>query len=314
MVQQVAKGITLYSGLLSLGEAFPLIKKYDLFGAGRKIRGNLMRFDVLMNAVILKHEEEKKLGGVRATKDAMDNLLEYSEYRNQTSAEVKLAKKGIKGLFLDLFIRGTDTTSVALEWALAELINHPNTMKMLQNEIDSVVGSTRLVQESDIPSLPYLNAVVKETLRLHLSLPLVFRKCREDCMISGYNISKNSRVVVSIYAINRDPDVWENAIEFIPERFLGNTLNPVDHEDKPDDLKDQNFDYVPFGGGRRGCPGAALATAVLHITLATLVQGFDWKIEGKVNIEEGVGLSAAMSHPLVCYPILRMDPSILLSK
>lgn len=207
---------------------------------------------------------------------------------------------------------GTDTTSVALQWAMAELLNHPSALKKLQLEIDSIVGLNRLVHESDVSNLPYLHAVVKETLRLHPSLPLVFRKCREDCKINGYTIAKNSRIVVNLYAINRDPDAWEDAEDFIPERFLENPMDAIAHDD-PEDIKGQNFSYVPFGGGRRGCPGAGLAMAVLHLSLAAIVQCFDWKTKGgeKVNMEEGAGFSAAMAHPLNCYPILRVNPSVL---
>ncbi|KAL0404973.1 UNVERIFIED_CONTAM: 3,9-dihydroxypterocarpan 6A-monooxygenase [Sesamum radiatum] len=231
----------------SLGEAFSLLKKYDLFGAGRKVKALLLRFDALMDGIILKHEEENQ----RERKDMMDILLRISE---DPTAEVKLTKMGIKGLFLDLFLGGTDTTSVAIQWAMAELLNHPSALKKLQNEIDTVVGLSRLVDESDVPNLPYLQAVVKETLRLHPSLPLVFRRCREDCKINGYPIAENSRIVVNLYAINRDPDAWENAAEFVPERFLVNTIDAIAHDD-PEDMKGQNFSYVPFGGGRRAALG-----------------------------------------------------------
>ncbi|KAL0339594.1 UNVERIFIED_CONTAM: 3,9-dihydroxypterocarpan 6A-monooxygenase [Sesamum radiatum] len=182
-----------------------------------------------MDGIILKHEEENR----RERKDMMDILLRISE---DPTAEVKLTKMGIKGLFLDLFLGGTDTTSVAIQWAMAELLNHPSALKKLQNEIDTVVGLSRLVDESDVQNLPYLQAVVKETLRLHPSLPLVFRKCREDCEINGYPIAKNSRIVVNLYAINRDPEAWENAAEFVPERFLVNTIDAIAHDD-PEDMK-----------------------------------------------------------------------------
>ncbi|KAL2471081.1 Cytochrome [Abeliophyllum distichum] len=172
----------------------------------------------------------------------------------------------------------------------------------------------KLVDESDIPNLPYLHAVVKETLRLHPSLPLVFRKCREDCSIKGFPIAKNSRIAVNLYAINRDPNDWEDAAEFKPERFLINiAINAIGHADQ-EDMKVQNYCYVPFGGGRRGCSGANLAISLLHITLAASIQCFHWKIKGaeKVDMEEGAGFSVPMAHPLVCYPILRVNPSDLL--
>lgn len=207
----------------------------------------------------------------------------------------------------------TEETSVALQWALAELLNHPKALKKLQDEIDTTVGLKRLVEESDIPNLPYLRAVIKETLRLHPSLPLVFRKCQEDSKINGFPIAKNSRIAINLYATNRDPKVWEDAAEFEPERFLINAINTIGLADE-EDMKGQNFSYVPFGGGRRGCPGANLATSALHITLAALIQCFHWKIKGaeKVNMEEGAGFSVPMAHPFVCYPISRVNLSDIL--
>ncbi|KAL2488695.1 Cytochrome [Forsythia ovata] len=273
-IREIARGITQLSGLLSLGEAFTLLKKYDLFGAGRKVKALLLPFDALMDGIISKHEMEIR-DGKRERKDMMDILLRISEDK---TSEVKLTKADIKGLFLDLFLGSTEETSVALQWALAELLNHPNALKKLQDEIDTTVG-----------------------------------KCREDCSIKGFPIAKNSSIAVNLYAINRDPNAWEDAAEFKPERFLINAINAIGHADQ-EDMKGQNFSYVPFGGGRRGCPGANLAISVLHITLAALIQCFHWKIKGaeKVDMEEGAGLSVPMAHPLVCYPILRVNPSDLL--
>nr|XP_009763613.1 PREDICTED: uncharacterized protein LOC104215499 [Nicotiana sylvestris] len=166
-------------------------------------------------------------------------------------------------------IARTDTTSVALQWALAELLNHPKSIKKLQQEIDRIVGvKNRLAEDLDIQNLPYLQAVVKETLRLHPSLPLVFRKCREDCEINGYKILKDSRLVVNLYAVNRDSNVWADADDFVPKRYLNLNENLAIEPDELEAIKeDQNFCYMPFGGRRRGCPGAGLAAAVLHRTL-----------------------------------------------
>ncbi|XP_015055307.1 3,9-dihydroxypterocarpan 6A-monooxygenase [Solanum pennellii] len=310
-IREIAKGIVLLAGQLGLGEIFGPLKKYDLLGAGRKAKALLLKFDKLMDGIIKKHEDERRVGG-KERRDMMDILLEIADDEN---AEMKLTRNGIKGLFLDLFLGGTDTTSVGLQWGIAELLNHPKALKKLQEEIDRVVGPNRLVDDSDIPNLPYLQAVVKETLRVHPSLPLVFRKCREDCVVNGYTIPKNSRLVLNIYAINRDPNEWRDADEFIPERYLVNSGGGEENQlaIEPDELeamKGQNFCYVPFGGGRRGCPGAGLAAAVLHRTLGILIQCFDWKIKGdeKLDMEQGVGFSSAMVHPLICYPVVRVNP------
>ncbi|PHT36156.1 hypothetical protein CQW23_23856 [Capsicum baccatum] len=268
-IRDIAKGITLLSGKLGLGEVFGPLKKYDLLGAGKKTKALLLKFDKFMDAIIKKHEVERRTGR-KDRKDMMDTLLETADDEN---AEMKLTGNCIKGLLLDLFLGGTDTTSVGLQWALAELLNHPKTLKKLQEEIDRVVG--------------------------------------EDCAVNGYRIPKNSRLVLNVYAINRDPNEWRDADEFIPERFHVNSgENLAIEPDELESMKRQNYCFVPFGGGRRGCPGAGLAAAVLHRTLGVLIQCFDWKIKGaeKLNMEQGAGFSSAMVHPLICYPVMRVSP------
>ncbi|KAH0751779.1 hypothetical protein KY285_004927 [Solanum tuberosum] len=275
-IREIAKGIVLLAGQLGLGEIFGPLKKYDLLGAGKKAKALLLKFDKFMDGIIKKHEDERRVGG-KERRDMMDILLEIADDEN---AEMKLTSNGIKGLFLDLFVGGTDTTSVGLQWGLAELLNHPKALKRLQEEIDRVVGPNRLVDDSDIQNLPYLQLLV-----------------------------------LNIYAINRDSNEWRNADEFIPERYLVNSGGGEENQlaIEPDELeamKGQNFCYVPFGGGRRGCPGAGLAAAVLHRTLGVLIQCFDWKIKGaeKLNMEQGAGFSCAMVHPLICYPVMRVNP------
>lgn len=195
---------------------------------------------------------------------------------------------------------GTDTQSVATQWAMAELINRPRVFHKLREEIDSIVGSTRLVKESDIPSLPYLQAVVKETLRLHTSAPFIIRECIHDCKVDGYDIKAKTRVMISAFAIMRDPDSWKDPNEFVPERFLVNS----------EEAKGQDFRYVPFGSGRRGCPGAALASMVMQMTIGRLVQCFEWQLKDgeKADMDIAPGFSAEMKAPLLCFTSIRFDP------
>nr|XP_016436223.1 PREDICTED: cytochrome P450 93A2-like [Nicotiana tabacum] len=184
-----------------------------------------------MDWIIKKHEEERRARS-KEKKDMMDILLGIAEDKN---TEIKLTRNGIKGLFLDMFLGGTYTTSVALKWALAELLNHPKTIKKLQQEIDRIVG-------------------VKTDW--------------EDCEINGYKILKDSRLVVNLYAVNRDSNAWADADDFVPKRYLNLNENLAIEPDELEAIKEgQNFCYVPFGGGRRGCPGAGLATPILHRTL-----------------------------------------------
>lgn len=201
---------------------------------------------------------------------------------------------------------GTDTSAISVQWVIAELINHPKVFKKLRDEINSVVGPNRLVRESDIPNLPYLHTVVKETLRLHPPSPVVLRASIEDCQINGFDVKANTRMLVNVYTIQRDPNLWKDPEEFIPERFAANhNANSSQME-----MKGQIFNFFPFGSGRRGCPGVTLALAVVQSSVAVLVQCFDWKAKDgeKIDMQEGSGFSMGMAKPLVCYPITHMNP------
>ncbi|CAN0927700.1 3,9-dihydroxypterocarpan 6A-monooxygenase [Linum grandiflorum] len=221
-------------------------------------------------------------------------LVGALETYNDPNAELKLSENDIKSFLLDIFFAGTDTSSSAMQWAMGELINHPKSFKKLRAEIDSVVGPTRLVKDSDVPNLPYLRAVIRETLRLHPSAPLIIRECAEDCLVNGFSVKSKTRVLVNVYAIMRDPKSWTNPDEFDPERFM---------EDS--EYKGQNFRYLPYGSGRRGCPGASLAMMMMHAAVGCLVQCFDWKVKsGEVlDLNPGPGFAAEMGSTLECYPI-----------
>ncbi|KAA8518233.1 hypothetical protein F0562_015707 [Nyssa sinensis] len=306
-IRELVKEILDIAPNFSLGEMLGPLNKFDLFGYGRKLKTMLLQFDRLVEGIMVEHEK-KKTDGEKERKDMMDILLKI--YGDET-AEVKLTRKDIKSFLMEIFMAGTETVSVSLKWTLAEVINHPEVFKKLREEINTVVGPTRLVEESDIPNLPYLQATVKESLRLHAPAPLVFRKCREDCKISGYNILANDRIIFNLYAIMRDPDSWEDPTAFKPERFLVSSMDNHVHQQQVDIKGSQNvFNYMPFGSGRRGCPGASLASTVTQAGIAMAVQCFDFQVKGadKVDMEEGSGLSSGMAHPLVCYPITHINP------
>lgn len=169
----------------------------------------------------------------------------------------------------DMFVGGTDTTSTALEWAMAELVKNPTSMKRAQEEIRSVVKGKSKIHMKDIEKMDYLKCVVKETLRLHPSLPpLVPRETATNLKWRGYDIPAKTRVFVNAWAIQRDPQVWDNPEDFLPDRFLNNTV----------DLNGQNFQFIPFGAGRRGCPGISFALAAIEYVIANLLYWFDWKL------------------------------------
>ncbi|EFH59538.1 hypothetical protein ARALYDRAFT_898531 [Arabidopsis lyrata subsp. lyrata] len=206
---------------------------------------------------------------------------------------------------VELFVGGTDTSVQTTQWTMAEIINKPDVLVRLREEIDSVVGTSRLIQETDIPNLPYLQAVVKEGLRLHPPFPLLTRKFEERCEIKGFYIPEKTFLVINAYAWMRDPDSWEDPNEFKPERFLGSSR--LGQEDERDEAQK----YIPFGGGRRGCPGSNLASIFIGTAIGVMVQCFDWGIKGdKVNMEETFeGLTLTMVHPLKCTPVPRTQLS-----
>jgi cytochrome P450 len=197
-------------------------------------------------------------------------------------------------LLQDMFAAGTDTNFITLDWAMTELIMNPHVMEKAQAEVRSVVGDRRVVQESDLPRLNYMKAVIKEILRLHPAAPvLVPREALEDVIIDGYNIPAKTRIYVNAWGMGRDPELWENPETFEPERFMGSGI----------DFKGQDFELIPFGAGRRICPAITFGIATVEIALAQLLHSFDWKLppglEAKdIDNTEAFGISMHRTVPL----------------
>lgn len=210
----------------------------------------------------------------------------------------------------NMFAAGTDTSSSTTEWAIAELIRNPNMMAQVQQELDSVVGQDRLVSELDLPNLPYLQAFIKETFRLHPSTPLSLpRVANESCEVFGYHIPKGTTLLLNVWAIARDPKEWADPLEFRPERFLpGGEKASVD-------VRGNDFEVIPFGGGRRICAGMNLGIRVVQLLTATLAQAFDWELADglspeKLNMEEAYGLTLQRKVPLMVQPKPRLAPHL----
>uniref|UniRef100_A0A5B7BAN2 Geraniol 8-hydroxylase n=1 Tax=Davidia involucrata TaxID=16924 RepID=A0A5B7BAN2_DAVIN len=199
-------------------------------------------------------------------------------------------------MLLDLYIAGNDTTSNTLEWAMAEVLQNPETLKRARAELDQIIGKGNPVEESDIARLPYLQAIVKETFRLHPPVPfLIPRKVEADVEVCGFIVPKGAQVLVNAWAIGRDPSTWANPNSFVPDRFLGSQV----------DVRGHDFELIPFGAGRRICPGLPLAIRMVHLMLGSLMNSFDWKLEdaGDINMEEKFGITLQKSHPLRAIPI-----------
>ncbi|KAL4558113.1 hypothetical protein LXL04_036309 [Taraxacum kok-saghyz] len=275
----------------NLSDHIWFLQNVDIQGIGKRSKEIRGRVDSLTEKIIDKHEEARKVKKEKGeVRDLLDLLLDISE---DESMEIKITRDNIKAFIVDIFGAGTDTSAVTTEWALAELVNHPKIMKKGLEEIDRVVGKDRLLQESDIPNLPYLQAIVKESLRLHPTVPIIQRSSTEDSTIGGYNIPAKTIIFFNVWGVGRDPAHWESPLEFRPERF----------EEKHLGVRGQHFELLPFGSGRRMCPGMSLGLMVVYVTLGCMIQCFDWKA-GKygdlsgVDMEEGMGVTLPRSNPL----------------
>ena len=196
----------------------------------------------------------------------------------------------------DMLTAGTDTTSNTVEWAMAELIRHPHCMKKLQEELDAKVGKERIVTEADIAKLSYLQAIVKEVARLYPPAPLfVPHESVEPTTVLGYKFPAGTRLFVNCYAIHRDPKYWENPLQFDPERFIRN----------PEiDMKGNHLQLIPFGAGRRQCPGMSLGILFVSFGIARLVQAFNFALPdgqdpSSLDMTENFGITNPMANPLV---------------
>ncbi|KAG7657055.1 Cytochrome P450 [Arabidopsis suecica] len=295
----VTKSLSLTKKFLiaSIVGQFSKLVGISLFG--KEIMEVSQRYDELLEKIIKEHEENPNNGEDR---DMMDVLLEVCADDN---AEFKISRNQIKALFVEIFLAGTDTSAQTIQWILAELINHPEILEKLRKEIESVVGVRRLIQETDLPNLPYLQAVMKEGLRLHPHTPILVRNATEGCKIGGYYIGQNTTMMVNAYAVLRDPDSWEYPEEFQPERFMTSPL-----KGKEDEKAQLALNFIPFGSGRRGCLGKNLGYIFMGVAIGTMVQGFDWRINGdKVNMEETGEMTLTMAHPLKCIPVARINPA-----
>ena len=201
---------------------------------------------------------------------------------------------------------GIDTSSVTLDWAMAELLTNPHILTKLQREIEMVVGQERLVTTTDLPNLPYLKAVIKETFRKHMPAPLLLpRISTQACKLGGYDIPQGTRVFINAWAIANDPQTWPQPHKFMPERFCNMNLNEGNCEYN-------EFHLFPFGLGRRACPGKPLAMLIIELVLSNVIHIFDWILPQDhqvVDMSEKFGAVASRAQHLIAIPTLRIHHS-----
>ncbi|KAJ9564679.1 hypothetical protein OSB04_000645 [Centaurea solstitialis] len=258
------------SGGFDIADIFPSKKfLHHLSGKRAKLTKIHNKANDLINNIISDHPGNHS----SSSNESLLGVL----LRHKDDTEFSLTSDNIKAIIIDIFGAGTDTSSATIEWAIVELLRCPRAMGKLQAELREAVKGKERIKENDIQDLMYLKNVVKETLRLHPPLPLLMpRECREPCVVNGYDIPNKTKLIVNAFAINRDPEYWKDPESFIPERFENSPINIIGSE----------YEYLPFGGGRRMCAGATFGLANVELPLANLLYYFNWKLPNGMSPDE----------------------------
>ncbi|KAJ0570849.1 putative cytochrome P450 [Helianthus annuus] len=281
--EQFKKALTRFPDLMGEfvpSDVFPCLRWLDLGGCEKKMKTTAKELDLIMDEWL--EEYKTKMNSTPCLERKDQSLM--AALLSRVKQEVKEDAYGfstdaiVKATCLAIYSGGTDATILTLTWALSLLVSNPLVLRKAQEEVENYVGRDRIVEESDLKNFVYLQAIVKETMRLYPPVPsLLPRECTEDCVVGGYVVPKGTRLLINSWKIQHDPEIWNNPFEFQPERFL--TSN------KDIDVKGQHFKLLPFGGGRRICPGLSLAHEDIMLILATIIHAFEFQIPSKEEID-----------------------------
>ncbi|XP_023748713.1 cytochrome P450 Tp4149 [Lactuca sativa] len=286
--------VHLLSGF-DVGDYIPWLAWIDRFsGLEEKAHKVAKEFDDFLECVVEEHLDKRR--GVDTLysedQDLVDTLLDV---QRDNATGFTFHRDVIKALILDVFTAGTDTTYASLVWSISELIRHPSIMEKVQQEVTEIAQGRSMILEKDLEKMNYLKAIIKETLRLHTPVPLLVpRESTQDVKVMGYDIPAGTQAIVNAWAIGRDPTLWEDPEEFRPERFFNSST----------DYKGLHFEFLPFGGGRRGCPGIQFAIVIIELALANVIYKFDLAlpdgVKGKdLDMSEKYGLVVHKKSPLI---------------
>ncbi|XP_031124635.1 angelicin synthase-like [Ipomoea triloba] len=289
----------------NISDFFPWLARFDLQGIQAKMEGMRKDVDNILEPIIkegvrIVSEKSRSVSESDEKKDFLQILLELKE-RDDIGRSLDF--QAIKAILLDIVIGGTDTTATMVEWVMTTLLDNPEIMKKVQKELEEIVGLNNIVEEVHLPKLSYLDAVVKETFRLYPALPLLVPRCPTNTtQVGGYTIPKSTRVFLNMYAIHRDPQLWDNPLEFRPERFLNQTSSGLDYTGN-------DHRFLPFGSGRRICAGIPLAEKMLIYILSSLLHSFDWHLpEGEnLDLSDKFGIVTKKCVPLIVVPAQRLS-------
>nr|XP_027119443.1 cytochrome P450 71A2-like [Coffea arabica] len=285
-------------GIFDVGNYIPSLAWVNRFnGLDSKVKKTVKQIDGFLEGVIEEHMNKRK-GKAEShstaearCQDFVDILIEINEEKTMGFA---LERDAMKAIILDVFGAGSDTTHSVMDWGMSELLKNPKVLHKLQAEVRDVTQGKPEITRADMEKMHYLKAVIKETMRLHTPVPLLGPKeSNQDVKVMGYDVPKSTQVLVNAWAIARDPLLWENPEEFRPERFLGSSV----------DFHGLNFELIPFGAGRRVCPGINFAMSVTELALAKLVNKFNFTSPDGINpneldMTESFGITVHRKFPL----------------
>ncbi|KAJ4730210.1 Cytochrome P450 [Melia azedarach] len=270
--------------ILQIGAGFAIADLYPSLTFLRPLTGMKpalerihKKMDKILEQIVTEHQIKRKAAAKNNTKfeeeDLVDTLLNYAEANKN---EFHLTTDQVKAVTLDIFSAGSETSATSMEWAMSELLKNPRVMKKAQEEVRQACKGKSKIKETDIQNLEYLKLVIKETFRLHAPGPFTPREARETCEIGGYTIPAKAKILINLHAMGRDPTIWKDPECFRPERFEGSSI----------DFKGNHFELIPFGGGRRICPGISFATANIELGLAQMMYHFDYKLPNGKSLED----------------------------
>ncbi|CAI0465012.1 unnamed protein product [Linum tenue] len=283
--QEVIREVFDVSGASNPADFLPVLRWIDYGGMEKRMRRVFAKFDAVFQDLIEEHRGREE--DSTRSKTMIGAFLTLQESEPETYSDDVIKGHVMVSTCFNILGICTDTSAATIEWAMSLLLNHPKILNKARTELDDVVGKNRLVQESDYVKLPYLQSIINETLRLYPVAPLLVPHYSSDnCTIGGYHIPKGTTLLANAWAIHRDPEVWDDPTNFRPERYEG--------------LEVEGYKLLPFGMGRRSCPGSGLANKVVSLALGALIQSFEWKriSEESLDMSEGQGLTMPKVEPL----------------
>ncbi|XP_047093016.1 desmethyl-deoxy-podophyllotoxin synthase-like [Lolium rigidum] len=262
----------------------------------KRERREMMDF---IDTILQEHQESSKDGAAGEDEDFLHVLLRI---QGEGKLDPPLTDDDIKTVIVDIFVASSETSSTVMQWTMAELMRNPRVMRKAQEEVRRVLDGKNVVTEESLGGLRYLDLVIKEALRLHPPATLLVpRECRRPCQVLGFDVPAGAMVLVNAWAIGRDPAYWDRPEEFSPERFEGGGV----------DFKGTDFEFIPFGAGRRMCPGMAFGLANMELALASLLYHFDWELPhgtepGGLDMTELLGITTRRRSDLLLVPTIRV--------